>query len=105
MKEYSFDKDGNSIPSDIKKVSFKFIPSGDYECATFAVDKETFLGFKAAIYDPKYDDLDRNKFIPDRYDLYISDLYESLGMNDGSMIKDGELPPEFEIEIRIRKVK
>jgi len=51
---------------------FEAIPSGDHECFTFAVDKETFV----RITGKEPDKYDKSHFDEGLYDLYPSEIFE-----------------------------
>lgn len=51
------------------EVSFEGIPSGDHECFTWAVDRETFIRVVGQAPD---EELDRSRFHEGLYDLYPS---------------------------------
>lgn len=57
----------------MKRVTFEGIPSGDIECFTWAVDRETFIRITGR--DP--DKYDRNRFHDDLYDLYPNQIIEA----------------------------
>lgn len=52
----------------MKEFKFSGIPSGDYECFVFAVDRETFI----RITGKKPTKFDKNKFLKSKYNLYPS---------------------------------
>lgn len=59
----------------MKKIEFEAICSGDYECFTFAVDKDTYI----RILGKEPDSLDKNSFFEGLYDIYPSELFENYG--------------------------
>ena len=69
----------SSLPEDlegkkeVKRVEFEGIPSGDYECFCWAVDRETYVRIKGE--EPREFD-ENTPFYPGLFKLYPSDLFD-----------------------------
>lgn len=60
----------------MKIIEFWAVPSGDYECFTFAVDRQTFIDING---NPP-EEFDRNTFHPKLFNLYPTTVFEKKGV-------------------------